>query len=159
MDKGRYEVFMRLALQEAEKALREGEVPVGAVVVRGDEVVARAHNRTIGLCDPTAHAEVLALREAARRMGNWRLPEVELYVTVEPCVMCAGAIVQARVRRLVFGARDEKAGALTLYGILTDGRLNHRPEVVEGIEAERARALIQGFFKGLRKGGEVPKWS
>lgn len=156
MEKG-YETFMDLALEEARKALEEGEVPVGAVLVLEGEIVASAHNRTIGLCDPTAHAEVLVLREGARRVGNWRLGGSELYVTLEPCIMCAGAIVQARVKRLVFGARDPKAGALTLYGILADGRLNHRPEIVEGVRAQEARDLLQGFFKGLR-GGEVPKW-
>lgn len=150
---------MRIALEEARKALEEGEVPVGAVLVKEGEVVARAHNRSISLCDPTAHAEVLVLREGALRLGNWRLLETDLFVTVEPCVMCAGAIVQARIRRLVFGARDPKGGALSLYGMLVDGKLNHRLEVVEGVLAEEARSLIQGFFQERRKGGEVPKWS
>ena len=111
---------MEIALEEAEAAAREGEVPVGAVLVRGEEVLARDHNRTIALCDPTAHAEILVLRQAARVVGNRRLLGCDLYVTVEPCVMCAGAIVQARIRRLIFGARDEKGGALSLYGILCD---------------------------------------
>lgn len=152
------EAFMEIALEEAEAAAREGEVPVGAVLVRGEEVLARDHNRTIALCDPTAHAEILVLRQAARVVGNRRLLGCDLYVTVEPCVMCAGAIVQARIRRLVFGARDEKGGALSLYGILCDEKLNHIVEVVEGVKASRARALMQSFFRGLRS-GEVPKWS
>ena len=149
---------MEIALEEAEAAAREGEVPVGAVLVRGEEVLARDHNRTIALCDPTAHAEILVLRQAARVVGNRRLLGCDLYVTVEPCVMCAGAIVQARIRRLIFGARDEKGGALSLYGILCDEKLNHTVEVVEGVKASRARALMQSFFRGLRS-GEVPKWS
>lgn len=152
------EAFMEIALEEAEAAAREGEVPVGAVLVRGEEVLARDHNRTIALCDPTAHAEILVLRQAARVVGNRRLLGCDLYVTVEPCVMCAGAIVQARIRRLIFGARDEKGGALSLYGILCDEKLNHIVEVVEGVKASRARALMQSFFRGLRS-GEVPKWS
>ncbi|RLA94530.1 MAG: tRNA-specific adenosine deaminase [Deltaproteobacteria bacterium] len=152
------EAFMEIALEEAEAAAREGEVPVGAVLVRGEEVLARDHNRTIALCDPTAHAEILVLRQAARVVGNRRLLGCDLYVTVEPCVMCAGAIVQARIRRLIFGARDEKGGALSLYGILCDEKLNHTVEVVEGVKASRARALMQSFFRGLRS-GEVPKWS
>ncbi len=152
------EAFMEIALEEAEAAAREGEVPVGAVLVRGEEVLARDHNRTIALCDPTAHAEILVLRQAARVVGNRRLLGCDLYVTVEPCVMCAGAIVQARIRRLIFGARDEKGGALSLYGILCDEKLNHTVEVVEGVKVSRARALMQSFFRGLRS-GEVPKWS
>ena len=153
-----YEAFMEIALEEAATAAREGEVPVGAVLVKGGKVLARDHNRTISLCDPTAHAEILVLREGAKKLGNWRLLGCDLYVTIEPCVMCAGAMVQARIRRLIFGARDEKAGALTLYGISADGRLNHRVEVVEGVRAEEARALLQEFFRGLRS-GEVPKRS
>lgn len=152
------ETFMEIALEEAEAAAREGEVPVGAVLVRGEEVLARDHNRNIALCDPTAHAEILVLRQAARVVGNRRLLGCDLYVTVEPCVMCAGAIVHARIRRLIFGARDEKGGALSLYGILCDEKLNHIVEVLEGVKASHARALMQSFFKGLR-GGEVPKWS
>ena len=149
---------MEIALEEAATAAREGEVPVGAVLVKEGKVLARDHNRTISLCDPTAHAEILVLREGAKKLGNWRLLGCDLYVTIEPCVMCAGAMVQARIRRLIFGARDEKAGALTLYGISADGRLNHRVEVVEGVRAEEARALLQEFFRGLRS-GEVPKRS
>ncbi len=149
---------MEIALEEAAAAAREGEVPVGAVLVKEGEVLARDHNRTISLCDPTAHAEILVLREGAKKLGNWRLLGCDLYVTIEPCVMCAGAMVQARIRRLIFGARDEKGGALTLYGISADGRLNHRVEVVEGVRAEEARALLQEFFRGLRS-GEVPKRS
>ena len=150
---------MEIALEEARQAAREGEVPVGAVLVKGGKVVARDHNRTIALCDPTAHAEILVLRKGAAEEGNYRLGGCELYVTIEPCPMCAGAILQARISRLVFGARDEKGGAvLSLYRLLQDDRLNHRVEVVEGVRERECRELIQEFFRALRRGGEVPKW-
>ena len=126
--------FMRLALREAKRAAREQEVPVGAAVVRDGRVLARAHNRPIGLRDPTAHAEILALRRAARKLGNYRLTGCDLYVTIEPCAMCAGAIVQARVRRVVFGATDPKAGASgTALKVLNHPKLNHQVEVVAGV--------------------------
>lgn len=129
----RDEKFMRLALAEAEKALQAGEVPVGAVVVRGGEVIASAHNGPVGLKDPSAHAEILALRRAAAAEGNYRLAGTTLYVTIEPCLMCAGALIHARVSRLVFGAPDPKGGAVvSLYGVLQDGRLNHRVEATGG---------------------------
>lgn len=146
----RFRYFMRLALEEARKAFEEGEVPIGAVLVKGEEVLARDHNRTLSLGDPTAHAEVLVLREGARLMGNYRLNGTELFVTVEPCLMCSGALVWARVERLVFGCRDHKGGALSLYGVFSDGKLNHRPEVVEGVLAEESRELLQRFFKERR---------
>src|SRR3954469_10791512 len=125
------ELYMRRALEAAEAAARTGEVPVGAIVVVRDEVVAVAHNERETLNDPTAHAEIVALRRAAAVLGGWRLTEAELYVTMEPCPMCAGAMVNARVRRLVYGCDDPKAGAVkTLYKLLDDARLNHRVEVV-----------------------------
>ena len=142
---------MELAVQEARQASRAGEVPVGAVFVRDGEVVARDHNRTISLNDPTAHAEILVLREGASRIGNYRLGGCELYVTIEPCVMCAGAIVQSRISRLIFGARDEKGGAVrSLYQILEDPRLNHRVQVIEGVLGEQCQEIIQAFFFARR---------
>jgi tRNA(adenine34) deaminase len=147
-----HEHFMRLALREAARAGRAGEVPVGAILVNaGGEVVARAHNRPVAASDPTAHAEVVALRRAARRLGNYRLPGTILYVTVEPCSMCAGALVHARVARVVFGAADPKGGAArTLYRILDDPRLNHRAEVVGGVLEDECREIIRRFFRERR---------
>ncbi len=144
--------YMREALKEALKAFEIGEVPVGAVLVSPEgEILARAHNRPISLCDPTAHAEILVLREAARRIGNYRLLGTTLYVTLEPCPMCAGALVYARVKRLVFGAWDEKSGACgSLYDLVRDPRLNHRLEVTEGVLADEARRLLQEFFRQRR---------
>jgi tRNA(adenine34) deaminase len=143
--------FMELAVEEALQASHAGEVPVGAVLVREGEVVARDHNRPISLNDPTAHAEILVLRAGAARMGNYRLSGCELYVTVEPCLMCAGAVVQSRISRLVFGARDDKAGAVrSLYNILEDPRLNHRVEVIEGVLGKRCQEIMQAFFSARR---------
>jgi tRNA(adenine34) deaminase len=148
----REEGFMRRALAAAVDAAGRGEVPVGAVVVLGDEVVAVAHNERETAADPTAHAEVLALRRAAAARGSWRLNDADLYVTMEPCPMCAGALVNARVRRLYFGCDDPKAGAVrTLYTLLDDRRLNHRVEVVPGLLAGEASALLRGFFANLRR--------
>jgi tRNA(adenine34) deaminase len=146
------ERYMHLALREAARAARAGEVPVGALLVdAAGEVIARAHNRPIGGCDPTAHAEIIALRRAARRLGNYRLPDTTLYVTVEPCAMCAGALVLARVARVVFGAADPKGGAArTLYRILDDPRLNHRAEVIGGVLEVECRETIQKFFLARR---------
>jgi tRNA(adenine34) deaminase len=142
---------MELAVKEALQASQAGEVPVGAVLVQDGEVVARDHNRPISLNDPTAHAEILALRAAAARMGNYRLSGCELYVTIEPCVMCVGAIVQSRVSRLIYGARDEKGGAVkSLYQILEDHRLNHRVEVIEGVLGERCQEIMRAFFFARR---------
>jgi len=139
--------FMELAIQEALQASRNGEIPVGAVLVKDGEVIARDHNRPISLNDPTAHAEILVLRAGATRMGNYRLSGCELYVTIEPCLMCAGAIVQGRVSRLIFGARDEKGGAVkSLYQILEDTRLNHCVQVVEGVLSRQCQEIIQAFF-------------
>ncbi|MER6070520.1 tRNA adenosine(34) deaminase TadA [Streptomyces sp. NPDC001852] len=141
---------MRLALAEAERAVQGGDVPVGAVVLSpdGTTVLAVGHNEREATGDPTAHAEVLAIRRAAALLGEWRLAGCTLVVTLEPCTMCAGAIVQSRLDRVVYGARDEKAGAAgSLWDVIRDRRLNHRPEVVEGVlEAECAR-LLTGFFR------------
>jgi len=148
--------FMRLALREAGKAAEEEEVPVGALVVRAGRAVARAHNRPIGLKDPSAHAEILALRRAARKMGNYRLSGCTLYVTIEPCAMCAGAMIQARLRRVVFGASDPKAGASgTVLTVLNHPKLNHQVEVVKGVLAEECATMLRGFFAARR--GRQPK--
>jgi len=145
------EQFMDLALGEAEKAMAAGEVPVGAVVVSAGTVVGRGYNRPISAMDPTAHAEMLAIREAARASGNYRLPEVTLYCTVEPCMMCAGAMIHARISRLVFGTPDPKAGSAgSIYNVLTDPRLNHRVEVVSGICEDRCAAILRTFFASRR---------
>ena len=145
------EVFMHAALEEAQAAAARGEVPVGAVLVAEDRVVARAGNRTIADCDPTAHAEIVALREAAKSIGNYRLLGATLYVTIEPCAMCAGAIVLARVPRVVFGASDPKAGACgSVLDVLAEPRLNHRPAVSGGLLAAECGELISGFFASRR---------
>jgi tRNA(adenine34) deaminase len=147
----RDEEFMRLALAEAEKALLAGEVPVGAVIVRGGEVIASAHNGPVGLKDPSAHAEILALRRAAALEGNYRLAGTTLYVTIEPCLMCAGALIHARVSRLVFGAPDPKGGAVvSLYGVLQDGRLNHRVDVTGGVLRDACSEILSRFFREKR---------
>src|SRR5437588_11152758 len=128
------EAAMRLALEQANRAAYENEVPVGAIMMYGRQVVAAAHNLPISLCDPTARAEILAIRDAAARLGRYRLADTSLYVTIEPCVMCVGAIVNARIAQVYYGARDEKAGAMgSVYDIGRDGRLNHRVEVYGGI--------------------------
>jgi tRNA(adenine34) deaminase len=143
--------FMRLALREALRAQKEGEVPVGAVMVHDGRVVGRAHNRPIHLRDPSAHAEILALRRAARKLGNYRLTDSTLYVTIEPCAMCAGAIVQARLRRVVFGASDPKAGACgSAVTVLNHPKLNHKVEIVGGVLAEECAAIVRAFFRGKR---------
>jgi tRNA(adenine34) deaminase len=143
--------YMDEALGQAREALAAGEVPVGAVLVGEGMVLARAYNRPIGLNDPTAHAEVLALREAAARLGNYRLPGTTLYVTIEPCLMCLGALIQARVARLVFGAPDPKGGAcVSLYRLPEDPRLNHRLEVTGGVREAECRELLQEFFRARR---------
>jgi len=145
------EEWMREALREARKAEGRGEVPVGAVLVRGGECVARGGNRTIEECDPTAHAEIVALREAARAAGNHRLEGVTLYVTVEPCAMCAGAIVQARVDRVVYGADDPKGGAFrSCFEVLGSVKVNYRVEVTPGVLADECAGVLQTFFAGKR---------
>ena len=144
--------WMGLALEEAERAAAIGEVPVGAVVVRADEVVGRGFNRRETDGDPLAHAELLALRAAAKRVGHWRLDGCSLYVTLEPCAMCAGALVNSRVDRLVFGASDPKAGFCGSLGdLVRDPRLNHRLEVVAGVRAEESGQLLREFFGLLRQ--------
>src|SRR5690554_4864514 len=142
---------MSEALAEARLALAAGEVPVGAVVVLHGEVIGRGHNRRETANDPTAHAEILAIREAAGKLGSWRLTDADLYVTLEPCPMCAGAIVNARLRRLVFGAYDPKAGAvISLMNLVQDKRLNHTVEILDGICQKECASLLQEFFQRLR---------
>lgn len=142
---------MRAAIVEAEKAGSEGEVPVGAVLVVNGEIVATGHNCSIAASDPSAHAEVVALRRAGSDLGNYRLPEATLYVTLEPCVMCTGAIVQARLKRIVFGAYDKKAGALGSVVDLSDSRaLNHRFEINGGLLADECSELLRAFFASRR---------
>jgi len=144
--------FMELALAEARQAEAEGEVPVGAVVAREGELIAAAHNRPIGLNDPTAHAEILALRAAAEKLGNYRLAGCDLYVTLEPCAMCVGALVHARLQRLVYAAADPKAGAVaSCLRLLESPHWNHRVEVRAGVLAEEAAALLQRFFASRRE--------
>jgi tRNA(adenine34) deaminase len=139
------------ALEEARRGLDAGEVPVGALVVIADEIVGRAHNAPIALLDPTAHAEVLALRAAARRSVNYRMTDATLYVTVEPCAMCCGAALQARIARLVYAAADPKAGAVaSLFRLLDDARLNHRVQSRGGVRAEESRTLLRAFFEARR---------
>lgn len=151
------ERLMEMALDQARRALAWGDVPIGAVVARGEEVLAAAGNQRERLRDPTAHAEVLALRQAAGAVGSWRLDGCTAYVTLEPCAMCAGALVLARVRRLVFGSADPKAGfAGSLGDLVRDPRLNHRVEVVEGIGAEQSGALLRSFFSSRRGDGPGP---
>lgn len=143
---------MRVALAEARAGLAAGEVPVGAVVVVGDVIVGQAHNAPIGLVDPSAHAEVLALREAARKLGNYRLPDATLFATLEPCAMCCGAAIQARLARVVYGAPDPRAGAIeSLHRLLDDPRLNHRIEARGGVLAAECGALLREFFETKRR--------
>jgi tRNA(Arg) A34 adenosine deaminase TadA len=143
--------WMAEALREARLAAGRGEVPVGAAVVRDDRLLARAGNASVAMLDPTGHAEVLALRAAAAAAGNYRLLGATLYVTVEPCAMCMGAALQARVARLVYGCADPKAGAAgSLYDLGADPRLNHRIAATTGVEAEACRALVQEFFRARR---------
>jgi len=140
-------VFMNAALDEARAAAAQGEVPVGAIVIVDGHIVGRAGNRTIVDCDPTAHAEMVALRQAAQAVGNYRLLDAALYVTIEPCAMCAGAMVQARIARLIYGADDPKGGAVrTCFSILDHPQLNHRVDVTSGVLATEAAALLKDFF-------------
>lgn len=145
------EQWMRVALEEAAKAPLAGEIPIGAVIVRDGEIVAKAHNYRELWQDPTAHAEVVAIRTAASALGSWRLTDTTLYVTLEPCAMCIGAIILARVPRLVFGAHDPKAGACgSLFDLSGESRLNHRVLVTGGVLEEECQVLLQGFFRRLR---------
>ena len=142
------EAFMALAIEQARSAAEQGEVPVGAVVVVEDRVIAAAHNRPISLGDPTAHAEILAIRRAAKELSTYRLTGATIYVTLEPCVMCVGAMVHARLARLKFGARDPKAGAAgSVYDLGRDGRLNHRLEVSAGLMEPECAAILREFFR------------
>ncbi|MTI58889.1 MAG: tRNA adenosine(34) deaminase TadA [Firmicutes bacterium] len=146
------EEYMRLAIIEAGKALEIKEVPIGAVVICKGEIIGRGYNLRENTNDPTAHAEIIALKNAATNLNDWRLDECSLYVTIEPCPMCAGAIVQARIKRLVYGAKDPKAGAAgSLYNIVRDKRLNHQVELKAGVLAEECGDLMKGFFRKLRK--------
>ncbi len=144
------ERLMKAALAEAARAAARGEVPVGAVIARDGRVVARGSNKPIASSDPTAHAEIVAIRQAAKKLGNYRLPDCDLYVTVEPCAMCLGAVVQARIRRLVFGAADPKAGAVSSAMEFPFARLNHRPEILGGVLAGESASLLRGFFRARR---------
>ena len=146
-----YEKYMRQALLEAAKAESCGEVPVGAVIVQKGRIIGRGHNQPISRRDPTAHAEIMALRDAARQTGNYRLPGADMFVTLEPCLMCAGACLHARLQTLVFGARDPKTGGVrSLYQLLEDPRHNHYIDVEEGILADECRRLLQAFFQERR---------
>jgi tRNA(adenine34) deaminase len=150
-----YESWMRLAMDQAALAQAAGDVPIGAVVVHGEKVVASAYNRRIIDADPTAHAEMLAIRAAAKTLGDWRLSGCTMVVTLEPCCMCSGAIVLARIPRLVYGATDPKAGAAgTLYDLCRDERLNHRVEVVSGVLAEECGQILTRFFQAQRAMGK-----
>jgi tRNA(adenine34) deaminase len=150
-----HEYYMRLALQEAERAFLEDEVPVGAVIVSNRRVVASAHNQREQLRDATAHAEIIAITQAAQSIGGWRLDECALYVTLEPCPMCAGAIIQARIPLVVYGAADPKAGAVeSLYHLLDDSRLNHRADVLSGVMAQSCGEILTRFFRAKREMGK-----
>ncbi|HEX3655908.1 MAG TPA: tRNA adenosine(34) deaminase TadA [Pirellulales bacterium] len=150
-----HEHFMRLALAEAQRAAAEDEVPVGAVIVHQQRVIASAHNQRESLRDPTAHAEMIAITQAAQALGSWRLEDCWLYVTLEPCPMCAGAIVQARIPWVVYGAADPKAGAVdSLYRLLDDARLNHRCQTISGLLAEPCGAILSQYFRAKRELGK-----
>ncbi|HTN76776.1 MAG TPA: tRNA adenosine(34) deaminase TadA [Pirellulaceae bacterium] len=154
-DGGSHAAYMRMALAEAAAAQAEQEVPVGAIIVQGARVIAAAHNQREQLRDPTAHAEMIAITQAAESLGSWRLENCALYVTLEPCPMCAGAILQARIPIVVYGARDPKAGAVqSLYQLLQDPRLNHRCEVVPGVLAEPCGQILTRFFQAQRNLGK-----
>ena len=143
--------WMQHALKLAERAQQEGEVPVGAVLLLSDEIIGAGWNRPIAVHDPTAHAEIMALRAGAEKLGNYRLNDTTLYVTLEPCVMCAGAMVHARIKRLVFGASDPKAGAIvSAFNIMDSGRLNHRVEHMGGVLAEECGRMLSRFFEARR---------
>ena len=154
-DESRYHEMMGLALEQAKKAETLGDVPVGAVIYRDGEMIAQEHNRRIIDADPTAHAETLAIRAAAAAIGDWRLKGCELAVTLEPCPMCAGAIVLARIERVIYGATDPKAGAIhTIYQLCSDARLNHQAEIVSGVRALECGQLLTNFFRTQRAMGK-----
>ena len=151
-------VFMQKAFNEAELALGKGEVPIGAVLVVGNEIVGRGHNLRETSNDPTTHAEMIAIRQAAEALDSWRLLETTLYVTLEPCVMCMGAIILARIPRLVYACRDPRAGAVgSIYDLSSDRRFNHSVEVTEGVMAEECSLMLKDFFKELRAGRKAAK--
>jgi tRNA(adenine34) deaminase len=151
-EEARHDFFMRQAIALGLAASRAGEVPVGAVLVVGNDVIATSYNGKERMKDPTAHAEILVLRDGANRLGRWRLTGADLYVTLEPCAMCAGALVQARVSRLIFGAHDPKAGGCgSVFNIVREPRLNHRVEVISGVLGREVQGLLQSFFGGLRR--------
>ena len=144
--------FMKEALKEALKAYEKGEIPVGALIVVDGKILSRAHNQKETTNDPTAHAEILAIRQASEILGRWRLTDAVLYITKEPCIMCCGAIINARIKRVVYGCNDQKAGgAVSLYKILQDKRLNHQVELISGILEEECRKILKKFFQELRK--------
>ena len=150
-DREKDEWFMREALKEAEKAAPKGEVPIGAVIVSDNKIIARGHNLKESTADATAHAEIIAIKKASKKLGGWRLTNSIIYVTLEPCLMCMGALIQARVERLVFGCYDPKAGACgSLYDLSQDKRLNHQIKVTEGVMAGECGKILKGFFNGLR---------
>ncbi len=152
--------FMGFALAEAGRARELGEVPIGAIVVIDKQIVGSGHNQPIGLNDPTAHAEILAIRQAAQRIGNYRLTDATLYVTIEPCAMCAGAMVNSRIKRLVFGATEIRAGAVeSVFQICTNSSLNHQVEVTSEVRTEECRELMQAFFRERRKAKDDPSVS
>jgi tRNA(adenine34) deaminase len=145
------EFWMNFALAEARQARQSDEVPIGAVIVRDNQIIGRGHNQPIRSCDPTAHAEILALREAARRIANYRLTDATMYVTIEPCAMCAGALVNARIKRLVYGAAEPRQGAVaSVFQLCTNSSLNHQVEVTAGVREEHCKALMQAFFQARR---------
>jgi tRNA(adenine34) deaminase len=145
------ELFMKSAIEEAKKALRKKEVPIGAVLVKDGKIIARGHNSSITLSDPSGHAEIITLRRGGKSLGNYRLTETDIYVTVEPCIMCMGALLHARVKRLIFGAYDYRAGAAgSLLDISSDERLNHKIEVTPFVLEVECRTLMQGFFRSKR---------
>ncbi|GKW47776.1 tRNA adenosine(34) deaminase TadA [Planococcus sp. NCCP-2050] len=150
--------YMQLAIEEAEKAAAKGEVPIGAVIVRDGEVIARAHNLRETTQNAVTHAELLAIQEACEKLGSWRLENTQLYVTLEPCPMCAGAILQSRIPRVIYGARDVKAGSVdSLYRLLNDDRFNHQCDVTENVRAEECGQLLTNFFRALRENKKKKK--
>jgi len=153
-----HEKYMKLAVRQAEKAGQKGEVPIGATLIaENGEVLSSAYNMTITRSDPSAHAEILAMRKASNKLKNYRLLNTILYVTIEPCVMCMGAVIHARIKRVVFGAYDPKGGAAgSLYNLAEDGRLNHRASIISGICEEECRSLIQAFFRKRREQNQWP---
>ncbi len=149
--------YMTLAIREAEKAFKKGEVPVGAVLVINNRIIARSHNKREAAFDPTAHAEISVLKSGARKIKNWRLSDATVYVTKEPCIMCAGAMVNARLGRLVYGCRDSKGGGVdSLYSLLSDKRLNHQVDIVSGVLHDECAILLKQFFQARR--GKAEGW-